>query len=108
MYSPLTLFADACTPDATDALEFDAAVNEYLKNKSLENQALVTDFLKKWVTLNANLVELSKNAPSVQPLLPLSKSLADLSEQLLLKIAQKQTVNPTVLNDLLEQCNSKN
>lgn len=22
MYSPLTLFADACTPDATDALEF--------------------------------------------------------------------------------------
>ena len=108
MYSPLTLFADACTPDATDALEFDAVVNEYLKNKSLENQVLVTDYLKKWVALNANLVELSKNAPLVQPLLLLSKSLADLSEQLLLKITQKQTVNPTVLKDLLEQCNSKN
>lgn len=108
MYSPLTLFADACTPDATDALDFDAAVNEYLKNKSVENQVLVTDLLKKWVTLNANLVDLSKNAPLVQPLLPLSKSLADLSAQLLLVIDKKQSVNPAVLKDLLEQCNSKN
>ena len=108
MYSPLMLFADACTPDASDALNFDNAVNEYLKNKNVENQVLVTDFLKKWLGLNTNLMELSKNAPLVQPLLPLSKSLADLSEQLLLKIDQKQTVNPTILKDLLEKCNSKN
>jgi hexosaminidase len=89
-------------------LDFDAAVNQYLNNKSLENQLLVTDFLKKWVGLNANLMELSNNAPLVQPLLPLSKSLADLSAQLLLMIDKKQTVNPAVLKDLLEQCNSKN
>jgi hexosaminidase len=108
MYSPLTLFADACTPDASNALDFDAAVNQYLKNKSLENQVLVTDFLKKWIGLNANLKDLSNNAPLVQPLLPLSKSLADLSEQLLLMIDKKQSVNPTILKDLLEQCNSKN
>jgi hexosaminidase len=31
-----------------------------------------------------------------------------LSQQLLLKIEKKQTVNPSKLNDLLEQCNSKN
>jgi hexosaminidase len=107
MYSPLTLFADACTPDASDALNFDTAVNEYLKNKSLENQVLVTDFLKKWISTNANLIQISANAPLVQPLLPLSKSLADLSAQLLLIIDKKQSVNPTVLKDLLEQCNSK-
>ncbi|SHG91657.1 hexosaminidase [Flavobacterium fluvii] len=107
-YSPLTLFADVCTPDAIDALDFDAAVNQYLKNKSIENQVLVTDFLKKWINVNSNLMELSTNAPLVQPLLPLSKSLADLSEQLLLMIDKKQSVNPTVLKDLLEQCNSKN
>jgi len=106
-YSPLTLFADACTPDATDALNFDAAVNLYLKNKNAENQILVTNFLKKWVGLNTNLIELSKNAPLVQPLLPLSKSLADLSEQLLLMLDKKQSVDLTVLNDLWEQCNSK-
>ena len=107
MYSPLTLFADACTPDATDALRFDAAVNQYLENKNLENRILVTNFFKKWVGINTNLIELSSNAPLIQPLLPLSKSLSDLSQQLLLIIDKKQSVDSKVLNDLLEQCNSK-
>ena len=107
-YSPFTLFADACTPDAKDALGFDAAVTNYLKNKNSENQLLVTDYLKKWINTNTKLIELSSNAPLIQPLLPLSKSLSDLSQQLLLKIEKKQTVNPNTLNDLLEQCNSKN
>jgi hexosaminidase len=107
-YSPFNLFADACTPDASDALGFDTAVNNYLKNKNIENQILVTDYLKKWINVNAKLIELSSNAPLIQPLLPLSKSLSDLSQQLLLKIEKKQTVNPSKLNDLLEQCNSKN
>ena len=107
-YSPFTLFADACTPDAKDALGFDAAVTNYLKNKNLENQILVTDYLKKWINVNAKLIELSSNAPLVHPLLPLSKSLSDLSQQLLSKIEKKQTVNPNTLNNLLEQCNSKN
>ena len=107
MYSPLTLFADACTPDATDALRFDAAVNQYLENKNLENRILVTNFLKKWVGINTNLIELSSNAPLIQPLLPLSKSLSDLSQQLLLIMDKKQSVDSKVLNDLLEQCNSK-
>jgi len=107
-YSPFTLFADACTPDAKDALGFDAAVNHYLKNKNSENQLLVTDYLKKWINVNAKLIELSSNAPLIQPLLPLSKSLSDLSQQLILRIEKKQTLNPSNLNNLLEQCNSKN
>ncbi len=106
-YSPLTLFADACTPDASEALDFDTAVNRYLENKTLENQILVTNFLKKWVDTNTNLIELSSNAPLIQPLLPLSKSLSDLSQQLLLVMDKKQAVNPAILNDLLEQCSSK-
>ncbi|TDE45043.1 beta-N-acetylhexosaminidase [Flavobacterium rhamnosiphilum] len=107
MYSPFTLFADACTPDASDALAFDAAVNSYLKNKSLENQVLVTDFLKKWVDMNAKLIDLSANAPLIQPLLPLSKSLSAISQQLLVGIVKKQSLNSSVMSDLLEQCNSK-
>jgi hexosaminidase len=106
-YSPFTLFADACTPDASDALDFDAAVTNYLNNKTLENQNLVTDYLIKWVNVNKNLIELSSNAPLIQPLLPLSKNLADLSEQLLLVFEKKQSMNSKVFNDLLEQCNSK-
>ena len=107
MHSPLTLFADACTADASDVFDFDTAVNNYVENKSQENQTLVTNFLKKWIVMNADLIGLSANAPLVQPLLPLSKSLSDLSQQLLLKIDEKQTIDPTVLNDLLEQCNSR-
>ena len=106
-YSPFTLFADACTPDATDALDFDEAVNNYLKNKSTENQILVTNYLKKWISVNTSLIELSNNAPLIQPLLPLSKSLSELSQQLLLTLENKQVVDPGKLKNLLEQCNSK-
>jgi hexosaminidase len=107
MHSPLTLFADACTADALDVFDFDTAVKNYLENKSQENQILVTNFFRKWITMNSDLIGLSANAPLVQPLLPLSKSLSDLSQQLLLVMEKNQTVNPTILIDLLEQCNSK-
>jgi hexosaminidase len=50
MYSPLTLFADACSADA-DAYEFNS-VSKYIENKNLENQKIVTDFFKKWITMN--------------------------------------------------------
>ncbi|UFH45589.1 beta-N-acetylhexosaminidase [Flavobacterium galactosidilyticum] len=107
MYSPLTLFADACAPDASDALDFEAAVNLYLKTKNANNQLLVSSFLRKWIAINTDLVNLSSNAPLVQPILPLSKSLSDLSQQLLLVIENKQTPNAVLLNDLIKQCNSK-
>ncbi|WP_264564489.1 beta-N-acetylhexosaminidase [Flavobacterium sp. N3904] len=106
-YSPFTLFADACTPDAFDALGFNTAVDSYLNNKSIENQLLVTNYLNKWIKMNSDLIQLSLNAPLIQPLLPISKNLSSLSEQLLLKMDKKQNVDATVLNNLLEQCNSK-
>lgn len=107
MYSPLTLFADACTPDASVALDFEKAVDLYLETKSANNQFLVSNFLKKWIATNNDLVQISLNAPLVQPILPLSKSLSDLSQQLLLVIEKKQVPNAAKLNDLLKQCNSK-
>lgn len=107
MHSPFTLFADACTADALDVFDFDTAVSKYLQNKSLENQTVVTNYLKKWIAMNVDLITLSANAPLMQPLLPLSKSLSDISEQLLLVIEKKQTVNQATMSDLLIQCNSK-
>ncbi|MFV8344391.1 beta-N-acetylhexosaminidase [Flavobacterium sp. XS2P39] len=107
MHSPLTLFADACTADALDVFDFETVVNNYLENKSRENQILVTNFFRKWIAMNSDLVALSADAPLVQPLLPLSKSLSDLSQQLLLVLEKKQKINPIILNDLLQQCNSK-
>ncbi|MBP4142369.1 family 20 glycosylhydrolase [Flavobacterium sp. P4023] len=106
-YSPLTLFADACTPDASAALDFDAAVSLYLADKNKNNAVLVSSFLKKWIQINKDLAQISYNAPLVKPILPLSKSLSDVSEQLLLVMEKNQVANSDLLNQLLKQCNSK-
>lgn len=103
MYSPLTLFADACTADASDGYEFNKAVNLYLENKSLANQKLVTDYLKKWIAMDLDLIRLSANAPLIQPILPLSKNSSLVSKELLLGLEGKQSLNKTILNQLLEQ-----
>ena len=107
MYSPLTLFADACTPDAKDAVVFDEAVTLYQANKTPENKAKVAGFLNKWIAVNKGLVELGSTAPLVQPLLPLSKKLNDASQELLLVLDKKSTLKTEDLKNLIEQCNTK-
>lgn len=107
MYSPFTLFADACSPDAKDALAFDDAVTQYLANKTPENKAKVAAFFNKWIAVNKGLVELSANAPLIQPLLPLSKNLNDASQELLLLLDNKSTLKADALKNLIEQCNTK-
>jgi len=107
MYSPFTLFADACGPDAKGSLAFDDAVNQYLASKTPENKAKVTAFFTKWIALNKGLVELSANAPLVQPILPLSKKLNDASQELLLVLDNKSTLKAEDLKSLIEQCNTK-
>jgi hexosaminidase len=107
MYSPLTLFADACTPDAKDAVAFDDAVKQYLTNKTPENKAKVSGFLNKWITVNKGLIELSANAPLVQPILPLAQKLNAASQELLLVLENKSTMKSEDLKSLIEQCNTK-
>ncbi|MDQ6471857.1 family 20 glycosylhydrolase [Flavobacterium sp. LHD-80] len=107
MYSPLTLFADACTPDAKDALTFNDAVTQYVANKTPENKAKVASFLTKWIAVNKGLNELSANAPLVQPFLPLAKKLSDASEQVLLVLDNKSTLKSEDLKKLIEDCNTK-
>jgi hexosaminidase len=107
MYSPLTLFADACTPDSKDSLAFDAAVRQYLANKTPENKAKVASFFTKWISLNKELNELSANAPLVQPVLPLAQKLSDASKELLLVLDNKSTLKAADLKSLVEQCDSK-
>ncbi|PZX93204.1 hypothetical protein DOS84_12705 [Flavobacterium aquariorum] len=56
--------------------------------------------------MNSDLNVLSNNAPLIKQLLVLSKSLKDISGQLLLKINNEQIIDASVLNELLEKCNS--
>lgn len=107
MYSPFTLFADACTPDAEDALVFNGLVEEYVKTKEVSAEKEITLFLNKWIQNHKELEVLSQNAPLVQPLLPLSKALHGLSEQLLYKQQKNSNYNADTAKELLEKCNSK-
>lgn len=107
MYSPFTLFADACTPDAEDALPFNQLIEEYLRKKDVASEAAISLYFNKWIQNYKELEDLSQNAPLVQPLLPLSKALHDLSGQLLLKLQMKSTYNAVLAKELLDKCNSK-
>ncbi|MFB9108731.1 beta-N-acetylhexosaminidase [Flavobacterium gyeonganense] len=106
-YSPFTLFADACTPDAKDALAFDNAVTQYMASKTPENKAKVAAFFSKWIALDKELNDLSANAPLVQPVLPLAKKLSDASQELLRVLDNKSTLKSADLKSLIEDCNTK-
>jgi hexosaminidase len=60
-YSPLTLFADACTPDAKDALLFNQYVKKYSENPSdTVSKKTIIDFLNKCISTYENLKKLEE------------------------------------------------
>lgn len=107
MFSPLTLFADACTPDAPDALIFNELANKYTNNKTDETKTQILSYLKNWKNMHSELEILNENAPLINTFLPLSKNLNDLSSQLIYKLENNQNYNPELAQNLLKECNSK-
>lgn len=107
MFSPLTLFADACTPDAPDALIFNELAIEYTNNKTDETKTQILSYLKNWKNIHSELAILNENAPLINTFLPLSKNLNDLSSQLIYKLENNQNYNPELAQNLLKECNSK-
>ncbi|QTD36244.1 family 20 glycosylhydrolase [Polaribacter batillariae] len=77
-FSPFTLFADACTPDAPDAKLFNKAVDRYLANKSNKNQTKLVAFFNMWIDNHTDFQKINNN-PKTIVLEPLSKNLALLS-----------------------------
>ncbi|QOD59875.1 family 20 glycosylhydrolase [Polaribacter haliotis] len=77
-FSPFTLFADACTPDATDAKAFNKAVVSFLANKSKENQTKLIAFFDLWINNHTKFQKINNN-PKTDVLEPLSSNLALLS-----------------------------
>jgi hexosaminidase len=107
MYSPLTLFADACTADASAALAFDTAVENYLANSNPATKNKLIEFFEKWILIDKQLLELSTDALLIQPILPLSKSLSAVSIQFLRVLDDKQAPDLILMQALLVKCNSK-
>ena len=80
MFSPFTLFADACVPDAKSKRYFDNLVVLYLEN-NVNNEDLIKQ-LNSWIE-NHTAFKTLQNNPKLNKIAPLSKNLAEVSEVLL-------------------------
>ncbi len=78
-FSPFTLFADACTTDAEDAIIFNKQVALYLKNKDEASLNIIKKYLKTWSTNHTKFQKINKS-PITKSLEPLSKNLSLISE----------------------------
>ncbi|MFT5249040.1 MAG: hexosaminidase [bacterium] len=93
-YSPFTLFADACTADAEDAISFNKSVKLFNESslKSIKNE------LQKWSNNHDSFLRIMNN-PNVKPLETLSSNLSQTS-QILLDALNDKKINQTKLDDL--------
>lgn len=107
MYSPLTLFADACTPDAKDALAFNTLVDQFVIDKNEDSKSKIVIFLNQWISNYSELKKLNENAPLISPFLPLSEKLSNLSQHLIFKIQGNAQYNSAVAEKLLAECDTK-
>ena len=108
MFSPLTLFADACNADASDAYEFNKAVNRYLIDKDELSQSEIIYYLKQWINMNVELIVFSKNAPLIQPVLPMAQQLSTIAVELVANLENKKALNKTLIQENLKLLNERN
>ena len=83
VYSPFTLFADACTPDALDAKPFEKSVESYVASSNASDLAVLEEYLGKWSLIYERLLQIEQDAPLVKPILPYAKRLREISTRLL-------------------------
>ncbi len=108
MYSPLSLFADACNADASDAYEFNKVVNQYLIDKDELSQEEIKYYLKQWIAMNDELIVMSKNAPLIQPVLPMAQQLSTIAVELVANLENKKAVNKMLIQENLKLLNERN
>ncbi len=83
VYSPFTLFADVCTPDAVDVKPFEKEVAAYVEPANESDPVALKEYLGKWATIYERLLQIEQDAPLVGPVLPYAKRVRDVSTLLL-------------------------
>ncbi|WP_456422067.1 beta-N-acetylhexosaminidase [Lutibacter sp.] len=78
-YSPFTLFADACTVDASDSFKFNKSINHFLNDQNSKNTEELIRFFDKWITNYTKFKNLNRN-PILTTILPLYKNIASVSK----------------------------
>lgn len=87
-FSPFTLFADACTADAEDALIFNNEVAFFLQNEENKHLKNINRYLKNWATNYTEFLKMDSN-PKLAPLAPLSKNLSKISKIIYTSLQQE-------------------
>jgi hexosaminidase len=105
-FSPFTLFADACTTDAEDAIPFNNMVNQYLTNQKKEDLNDILKSLKNWSN-NYNLFSELKTNPKLKSIEPLSFNVSKTSELLLATLNNKK-ITKNELNELKSELEKLN
>lgn len=101
-FSPFTLFADACSSDAEDAITFTKIVSIYSKNNTKENKKQVMFFLKKWSNGFTNFSQLRTN-PNIKKLQPFYLKLNKVSKTLLNSLNQNSKLSKKQHNTIKKQ-----
>ncbi len=82
-FSPFTLFADACSADASDGIIFKKLVENYTATKNEDSKKEIIGYLKKWSNNYNQFLLLEKKSPILNEIEPLSKNVAEISTTLL-------------------------
>jgi hexosaminidase len=101
-YSPFTLFADACTADASDAIIFKELVHNFISSKGENNKAEIVSFFKKWAANYQQFNQIEKGSPLLKNIAPLSKNLAEISTTFL-QIINSETVTKEDYTNCIKQ-----
>ncbi|WP_430410434.1 beta-N-acetylhexosaminidase [Kordia sp.] len=97
-FSPFTLFADACVVDAKDAVIFNKNTAKFTDTNDIKSYSIINAYLVRWTENHEAFLEISKN-PILQPLKPLSKNLAAVSELLHTSLQTKK-----ITQEEVDQC----
>jgi len=97
-YSPFTLFADACSVDASDSFIFNKSLTNYLKTQNAENTKELIVFFDTWISGYENF-KLLKKSPILNNIDLMYSNLASISI-LFKKDLQNKTLNKEQLRRL--------
>lgn len=89
-FSPFTLFADACSADASDGIIFNALVTDFTSTKNEDSRKEIISYLKKWAKNYNQFLLLDKKSPLLKNIEPASKNLSTISTTLLSIIYSKK------------------
>lgn len=105
-YSPFTLFADACTPDAITVRPFEKAVAQFTTNKDPDARNTILEYLKNWSVIDQDLAKIEPQAPLISRIRPYAKRVSAIS-YLMEKGMQKGHLSKEEVQELREWMKKK-